>query len=254
VFNSCESADHAVSATDHLDAAIGMDESVSDDAARVFASQLYGSIAFGLPLQKAFDQALLQVRLATGSSSGEPQLYTAPGLSASDIVLVRDQEASDNDERPYSKAARESRDLEAAETAARQRQNNEALRATVVDALKSARRWAGTMETLVIATASNSWRERDWVEWVNTDSGRQLTADGQTMRNLGPIIHLSVTDPDLLQTVDYALRTLDNSAAFNGVYQGVSTPESRTTAYRHLNDVKQSWAAVETAAARLFAE
>jgi hypothetical protein len=254
VFNSCESADHAISATNHLDAAIGMDESVDDDAARVFASQLYGSIAFGLPLQKAFDQALLQVRLALGSSSGEPRLYTATGLSADDIVLVRDQGATDDDEGLHSKAARGSREVEAAETAARLRQNNEVIRSSVVDAVTSARRWAETMETLVIATASNSWQQRHWVEWVDTDSGRQLTADAQTMRDMGPKIHLSVKDLDLLRAVDHALTILDNSAAFNGVYSGASTPESRTTAYRHINEVKQSWAAVETAAARLLAE
>lgn len=36
---------------------IGMNTSIGDDAARVFAAQFYSSIGFGLSIQKAFDQA-----------------------------------------------------------------------------------------------------------------------------------------------------------------------------------------------------
>lgn len=89
VFNSCDSADHAASAVEHLDTAIGMDQPIDDDAAKTFAAQLYSSIAFGLPLQQAFDQALLQIRLTLGQGSGQPQLYTADGLDAGDIYLVQ---------------------------------------------------------------------------------------------------------------------------------------------------------------------
>ena len=49
VFNSCDSAEQASRACWHLDAAIGMDEPVDDDAAQVFAGQFYSSLAFGLP-------------------------------------------------------------------------------------------------------------------------------------------------------------------------------------------------------------
>lgn len=89
IFNSCESAEHAADAVVHLDAAIGMEESIGDASAKVFAGQLYSSIAFGLPLATAFEQALLQVRLVLEHGSGEPRLHTAPGLDPADIVLVR---------------------------------------------------------------------------------------------------------------------------------------------------------------------
>lgn len=88
VFNSCESAEHAASAVQHIDAAIGMDQPINDDAAKTFAAQLYSAIAFGLPLQKAFDQACLQVQLSLGAGSGEPRLYAADGLDADEIYLV----------------------------------------------------------------------------------------------------------------------------------------------------------------------
>lgn len=88
VFNSCESAEHAASAVQHIDAAIGMDQPINDDAAKTFAAQLYSAIAFGLPLQKAFDQAALQIQLSLEASSGEPRLYVADGLDADNIYLV----------------------------------------------------------------------------------------------------------------------------------------------------------------------
>ena len=95
VFNSCDSAEHAASAVQHLDAAIGMDQPVDDDAAKEFAAQLYSAIAFGLPLQKAFDQACLQIQLSLGAGSGEPQLYRADGLDGEEIYLVQPAPAGD---------------------------------------------------------------------------------------------------------------------------------------------------------------
>jgi CHAT domain len=89
VFNSCESAAQAAIACDHLDAAIGMDEPVEDDAAKTFAGQFYNAIGFGKSLADAFDQARLQVKLATGNESGAPQLHTAPGIDPTEVFLVR---------------------------------------------------------------------------------------------------------------------------------------------------------------------
>lgn len=95
VFNSCESAEHAASAVQHIDAAIGMNQPINDDAAKTFAAQLYSAIAFGLPLQMAFDQAALQVQLSLGASSGEPRLYVAERLDANEIYLVHPPSAED---------------------------------------------------------------------------------------------------------------------------------------------------------------
>jgi hypothetical protein len=89
VFKACESAEHAASALNHLDAAIGMEQSIDDEAAKSFAGQLYGSIAFGLPLRKAFNQAVLQVRLLLGEDSGEPRIHVADGLDPDELYLVR---------------------------------------------------------------------------------------------------------------------------------------------------------------------
>lgn len=88
VFNSCSSSDQAELACQHVDAAIGMSTSVEDESAKIFAGQLYSAIGFGRSLESAFEQARLQVEIATGSVSGGPQLFARAGLSPAEIVLV----------------------------------------------------------------------------------------------------------------------------------------------------------------------
>jgi hypothetical protein len=88
VFNSCHSAEQARVAVEHVDAAVGMEQSIADDSARVFAGQLYNSLGFGLSVGLAFDQARLQVQLSFNAVSGEPTLVVADGLEADEIVIV----------------------------------------------------------------------------------------------------------------------------------------------------------------------
>jgi len=222
-----------------------MDDSIDDSAARVFASQLYSSIAFGLDLQKAFDQALLQVRLILNSISGEPQLYTSDSMTADEIVLVAPSEAQHQQPAEYDRtngngfADRTERDRE--------------VRETVIEAVNAARRWAQAMQVIVIATASARWRDSDWAEWVNTDSGRQAQIDAQTMRDAGPRLRLSATDETLLSAVADAMAVLDDSGAFDGIHRGLSTPDARSAAYRHISQVTRAWSAVEAAVAASLA-
>ncbi len=88
VFNSCDSAQQAHVATTRLAAAIGMNRTIKDEAARVFAGQLYNSLGFGHSLALAFDQAKLQVEFTLGALSGEPELFLADGIDAEDLIIV----------------------------------------------------------------------------------------------------------------------------------------------------------------------
>lgn len=88
VFNSCNSAEQARVAVRHATAAIGMEQSVGDETARVFAGQLYNSLGFGRSLGLAFDQANFQVQLTLDKTSGEPTLVMADGIDAYDFVVV----------------------------------------------------------------------------------------------------------------------------------------------------------------------
>ncbi len=91
-FNTCFSFRQAEVVSKHVDAAIGMNTSIGDDAAQVFASQFYSAIGFGFSLQKAFDQAKAQLMLEGIEEENTPELFTRDGLSPDDIFLVKPEE------------------------------------------------------------------------------------------------------------------------------------------------------------------
>jgi hypothetical protein len=74
-------------ATDFVDVAIGMDSSIGDDAAKVFAGQFYGSLAAGNSVGGAFAQATAQSAVVSDGSGG-PQLFTAARIDADQMILV----------------------------------------------------------------------------------------------------------------------------------------------------------------------
>lgn len=91
VLNNCYSSVTARELVTNIEAAIGMNDSVEDEAAITFASQLYSSIGFGLNLEKAFKQSLVQMKLLEVGCEDIPELYVKDGLSADEIILVCDK-------------------------------------------------------------------------------------------------------------------------------------------------------------------
>jgi CHAT domain-containing protein len=89
VLNGCESAHQAGPIVQHVDAAIGMTRAIGDEAARVFAAQLYSSLGEGVALSLAFEQARLQISLAGIPEDQTPKLLVKSGRSADDMVFVR---------------------------------------------------------------------------------------------------------------------------------------------------------------------
>src|SRR5690606_37023788 len=90
-FNTCFSYSQAQAVVEHVDAAIGMNTSIGDEAAKVFASQFYSAIGFGLSLKKAFQQAKARLMLEGIDEEDTPALYVKDGLDASEIIIVRPQ-------------------------------------------------------------------------------------------------------------------------------------------------------------------
>lgn len=88
VFNTCSSASHADLARRHVDVAIGMDATISDEAAKTFAAQFYASLGFGVSVAEAFRQASLQVELVHGAAAGAPRLFPRDEVDPETIVLV----------------------------------------------------------------------------------------------------------------------------------------------------------------------
>ena len=88
VFNACFSEKQAISVVEHIEAAIGMSDSIRDDTACTFAAQLYSSIGFGLSLSVAFNQAIAELLLENIPGENIPQLYTRDDVDPDDLILV----------------------------------------------------------------------------------------------------------------------------------------------------------------------
>ena len=89
VFNACFSEIQAASVVNYIEAAIGMSTSIGDEAACIFAAQLYSSIGFGRSLQNAFNQAIAQLMLEGIPEDKTPKLYVKNSMDADDIVFVQ---------------------------------------------------------------------------------------------------------------------------------------------------------------------
>ncbi len=90
-FNTCHSYNQARAVVQYVEAAIGVKTSIGDDAAKVFASQFYSAISFGVSLQKAFDQAKALFMMEGIPEETMPELFIQDGYSSDEIVIVRPQ-------------------------------------------------------------------------------------------------------------------------------------------------------------------
>lgn len=88
-FNTCFSFGQAQAVVEHVDAAIGMNTSIGDEAARVFAARFYSSLGFGLSLKKSFEQAKAALMLEGIDEEDTPELYVKEGLDPREIIIVR---------------------------------------------------------------------------------------------------------------------------------------------------------------------
>ena len=87
-FNTCYSRNQAEAVVEHVEAAIGMKTSIGDEAARVFASQFYSAIGFGLSVKKGFDQAKALLMMEGIKEEDTPELFVREGLNPEDLVIV----------------------------------------------------------------------------------------------------------------------------------------------------------------------
>lgn len=88
VFNACFSGVQAENIVQHVDAAIGMDSSISDEAAILFASQLYSSIGFGRSVDTSFKQAIASLLLEGIKESDTPKLFYKEDIDKEQMILV----------------------------------------------------------------------------------------------------------------------------------------------------------------------
>ena len=89
VFNNCFSSFFAESVSEIVEASIGMNDTISDEAAIIFASQLYSAIGFGNSLEKAFNQAKSRLLLEGINEDLAPELYVNEKFKSSNIYIVK---------------------------------------------------------------------------------------------------------------------------------------------------------------------
>ena len=89
VLNACHSLEQAKVISEIVDFVVGMNDSIGDKSARVFAAAFYRGLGFGSTVQEAFDQGKLDLRLADLAEDVDvPVLLQREGLSASNATLV----------------------------------------------------------------------------------------------------------------------------------------------------------------------
>jgi hypothetical protein len=88
-FNTCYSRNQAESISEFVEATIGMNTSIGDEAARIFSSQFYSSISFGHSVSKAFQQAKALLMMEGIKEENTPELFIKSGLNANEIILVQ---------------------------------------------------------------------------------------------------------------------------------------------------------------------
>src|SRR5947209_11785834 len=88
VLNACYSREQAQALVEVIDCVIGMTESISDEAAAIFAASFYRALGFGRTVQNAFDQGLVALSMTNISEEDIPKLLVKDGVDPNQIVLV----------------------------------------------------------------------------------------------------------------------------------------------------------------------
>ena len=179
--------------------------------------------------------------------------YQPPGktpLVTEGTIFVRHPGATDRASRLDIESLQdrliEGRDLDSA--AARAEGTRRELRALLADAVEAGNAWAGTMEILVIMTGSSDWNQKDWFEWVNTDSGKEMAANAQLVHRNTRKMRILGAPAAVLLALDDAEAELSKTDSFTAVHRRApSTGADRSIAYGHLNAVRSKFAALEAA-------
>lgn len=142
---------------------------------------------------------------------------------------------------------------EAEGAALREATRKRELRDIVTDLVQAGNRWADTMQILVISSAGNEWKQRDWIEWVDTDSGREMTQNAQSVdRNIRKL-RLHTGEDALILPAMEAQRRIQGGKAFAVLHSNSrGSEDDRVSAYQEINAIKSDLAKLELAAIRLL--
>lgn len=89
ILNSCFSLFQAEQLVEHVEFAIGMNDSIPDNTAILFASQFYSSIGFGKSIKDSYNQAIAAIMLDGMEGNDIPTLVYKEHIEPENIVLVK---------------------------------------------------------------------------------------------------------------------------------------------------------------------
>jgi WD40 repeat protein len=97
VLNACHSRTLADAIAETIDCVVCMEKEISDRAAITFAASFYGALAFGRPVQTAFDQAVARLRAEGTLEDLTPSLVVRTGVDAANLLLLDRGPAQERD-------------------------------------------------------------------------------------------------------------------------------------------------------------
>lgn len=134
----------------------------------------------------------------------------------------------------------------AAAELARQGERRQRQRVLLADMVHAANSWVETMEILVISSAAKGWQTRDILEWVNTDSGREMASNMNLIKANARKLRLETSSRNLLAALDVAQAAVSNPDVFGPIWTGyASKSEDRVVIYRHLNQARRAFLDLE---------
>mgnify|MGYP000863930183 FL=1 len=91
-FNNCYSSEQAKSVIKYVDFSIGMNDSIGDRAAIIFAAQFYSAIGFGKTISDSFNQSKSALMLEGIPEESTPELYSKVEGMEKNVILVKPKE------------------------------------------------------------------------------------------------------------------------------------------------------------------
>jgi WD40 repeat protein len=88
VLNACNTRPQAEALTQVVDCVVSMNRTITDRAAIQFAASFYGALAFGLSVQRAFEQGVARLSAEGSGEADTPELLVRAAVDASQVVLV----------------------------------------------------------------------------------------------------------------------------------------------------------------------
>lgn len=87
IFNSCYSKETAEILTEIIDCSIGMNSSVGDEAAIIFAASFYRAVGFARSAQEAFEQGIAALLLEGITEDSIPEILVKDGIDPSQVFF-----------------------------------------------------------------------------------------------------------------------------------------------------------------------